>query len=112
MQENFQPKKETPFSLENWIQNEFTKDYNDQVKILDKLGVLELLPGKEAMGIVGIDGKDYPIPTKEQIIAEIMKDKEKYEMKMKQGFLQIQLTPFASPLEKLTMTLEKSILKH
>ncbi|MFH0779636.1 MAG: hypothetical protein V1928_02130, partial [Parcubacteria group bacterium] len=103
---------EPEFSLEHWIKTEFEKDYNDQVKILNSLNLLEILPNVGEMGIVGIDGKEYPIPTKEAIIAEIMKDREKYETKIKQGFAQIQLTPFASPLEKLTMILEKSILKH
>lgn len=105
-------KPEKKFSLENWIETEFKKDYDDQVRILNKLGLLELLPGKEEMGILGIDGKEYPLPTKEAIIAEIMKDKEKYETKMKQGFIQIQLTPFASPLEKLIETMKQQILRH
>ena len=98
--------------LDNWFETEFNEQYDSQVKILQRLGLVDLLPDSEKMGIVGIDGKEYPVPSKEDIIREIKSNPEKYETKMRQGFVKIQLTPFAVPLEKLTMTLERTLLDH
>lgn len=106
------PEIEQMSSLDRWLSTEFKEEYESQAKILDKLGLLELLPECGEMGIRGIDGKEYPIPSKEQIIQEIRTNREKYETKIKQGFIKIQLTPFGVPLEKLTTILEQRILAH
>ena len=98
--------------LDNWIEKEFNEQYDSQVRILHDLRLLEIFPGKDVMGIIGIDGKEYPVPTKEDIICEIKSNPEKYETKMKQGFTQIQLTPFAVPMERLTMTLGRALVDH
>ncbi|MEK7159354.1 MAG: hypothetical protein AAB575_00525 [Patescibacteria group bacterium] len=98
--------------LDHWIETEFNEQYESQVRILHDLRLIEIFPGKDVMGIIGIDGKEYPVPTKQEIIDEIKRDPEKYETKMKQGFTKIQLTPFALPLERLTMTLERTLLDH
>ncbi len=108
-----QPSAETEKSfLDNWLETEFNDQYESQVEILQRLGLVDLLPDSEKMGIVGIDGKEYPVPSKEDIIREIKSNPEKYETKMKQGFTQIQLTPFAVPLERLTMTLGRALVDH
>ena len=92
-------------SLEHWLATEFNRTYDKQVEILSKLRdrddqkLLEILPESGEIGIRGIDGKAYPLPTKEQIEQIIKEDREIYETKIKQGFTKIQLTPFAIPLE-------------
>ena len=112
---NEQPKtenKEQKSFLDHWLETEFNEQYESQVKILQRLGLVNLLPDAEKMGIVGIDGKEYPVPSKEDIIREIKSNPEKYETKMRQGFTKIQLTPFAVPLEELAMALERVLLDH
>lgn len=106
------PEQEKLSPLELWLETEFTEVYKSQVEIFHRVGLLELLPESGEMGIRGIDGKEYPIPSKDKIREEILSNREKYEAKMKQGFTQIQFTPFGVPLEKLTTILEQRILSH
>ncbi|MEK7159355.1 MAG: hypothetical protein AAB575_00520 [Patescibacteria group bacterium] len=98
--------------LDNWIETEFNREYDEQARILQKLQLMDLLPDSEKMGIRGIDGNEYPLPSKKDIIAEIKRDPGKYEMKIKRGFTKIQFTPFALPLERLIMVLEYELLDH
>jgi hypothetical protein len=106
------PELEKLSPLELWLETEFSEAYKSQVEIFRRVGLLELLPESGEMGIRGIDGKEYPIPSRDRLKAEVMKNREKYETKMRQGFTEIQLTPFGVPLEKLTTILEQRIIAH
>lgn len=99
-------------SFDYWLDTEAKKQYMDQVKTLNRIGLLDILPEAEAKGVVGIDGKEYPVPSWADIKKEMESDKEKYDTKRQQGFVKLQITPFALPLERLTTTLEKKILEH
>jgi hypothetical protein len=101
-----------PFNFEKWLGLELPKQYEENVKILNKLGILEVLPEAKDSGIVGIDGKEYPLPEMEEIKKEILKNKEMFETKMKQGFTDLNIVPFGVPLQKLIQIMEKCILKH
>ena len=103
---------EQHFDFENWLKIELPKQYEEKVKILRKLGLLEILPEAKDYGITGIDGQEYVLPEMEEIKETIKKDKEIFETKMKQGFTDLNIIPFGSPLEKLIKILEKTILKH
>lgn len=105
-------KKPEPFNFEKWLELELPKQYEEKVKILNKLGILEILPDAKDIGIVGINGKEYPLPEMEEIQEEIRKNKEMFEVKMKQGFTNLNIVPFGSPLEKLIKIMERTILKH
>ncbi len=106
------PEARDASSFEYWLDNEVKRQYIEQVTALNEIGLLDILPEAEAKGVVGIDGKEYPVPSWAEIKAELEKDKEKYDTKRKQGFTELQLTSFAVPLERLTHTLEKQILEH
>ena len=43
------------------------REYARCVTALNRTGILTLLPKSESMGVIGIDGKAYPIPTQEQV---------------------------------------------
>ena len=88
--------------------------WETQVKALNEAGVLEILPESEDLGIVGIDGKEYPIPTYEQIIESITPEKaEILEHKLEQGFSKLLLTPFAMPLDLLIERYKRLLIeKH
>ena len=47
------------------------EQWNSQVKILSKLGILETFPDSKKLGIRGIDGKEYPVPKPEDIQARL-----------------------------------------
>jgi hypothetical protein len=103
---------EQPFNFENWLNVELPKQYEKEYKILVKVGIMGILPEILEDGIIGIDGREYPVPTLEQIQEVILANREKYESKMKQGFTKIQMTPFALPLRILIQTLERTLLAH
>lgn len=96
------------------------EQYLAQVKVLYKSGILEnfgVNPEQSRytpeMGIVGIDGKEYILPSYEDLL-ERLKDPEKralIEKKADQGFIKLQLTPFALPLTILIQRYKDALLK-
>ena len=109
---SFQGDRRDTSSLDIWLATEFREEYDRQYRILNKLGLLDILPESNEMGIIGIDNQEYPIPSKETIEQEIKRNREVYETKLSQGFTEIQLTPFAIPLDNLISTLEQRIKEH
>jgi len=84
-----------------------------QVKALNETGVLEILPESQDIGIVGIDGKEYPIPKYEDILSRINPEKiELLEHKLEQGFSKLQLIPMAMPLDVLADRYKRELIKH
>ena len=43
------------------------KEYARSIAALKRTGILSLLPRSENLGVIGIDGKVYPVPTQEQL---------------------------------------------
>lgn len=104
---------ESDFDLEEWLANEFSRQYDEQAKMLNELNIIDLLPEKQGeMGFVGIDGEEYVIPSKEVIADEIRRNSEKYETKIKQGFTELVLVPFATSISRLAETMKDQILEH
>ena len=112
MSEAYQGDRRDNSSLDYWLATEFRAEYDRQYRILNRLGLLDILPKSGEAGIIGIDSKEYPIPTKEALEQEIKRNREVYETKLSQGFTEIQLTPFAIPLDNLISTLEQRIKEH
>lgn len=77
-----------------------TEQYQAQVEMLRQAGVVETLPSG-AEGIIGIDGREYPIPTLEQVEAKLAERAELVETKAEQGFTKLLLVPFGMSLDKL-----------
>ncbi len=100
-----------PFK-ESITKKEFQEQYETQKEILAKNNLLEPLSNGE-LGIRGIDKKEYPFPKLEEITKQLKKEnKEFLKTKMEQGFTEMQITPFANPIEKLTKAAENCIQKH
>ena len=98
--------------LDRWLLEIFGKEYDRQTQTLNQLGLLDILPESGEIGLVGIDGREYPLPKKEAIELEIKKNREIYEKKIEQGFTEFLITPFGMSLNRLIDTLSKRILKH
>ena len=103
-----------------WFENEkrektafeIKKQYNEKLEILKNNKIIEKLPKCKEWGIIGIDGQEYPVPNLSDIRQEIRKNQEFFKLKMSQGFTQIEIVPFAMPLDKLIDITGKAILRH
>lgn len=83
-----------------------------QVKSLNETGILELLPEASDIGVVGIDGQEYPVPKYEEIMSRMTPEKmELLNKKIEQGFNKLLLVPMAVPIEVLIDRYKKEILK-
>jgi len=88
------------------------RQWEDQVRALNELGILEILPDTQEIGIVGIDGKEYPIPKYQEILSQITPENlEMLETKSEQGFTQLLMVPLGMPLEILIDRYQRELLK-
>ena len=85
--------------------------YQSQIEILKKTNITQKLSNKE-QGIIGIDQKEYPIPTLDQIKEKILEKESILKKKIEQGFVKLLIVPFAMPLESLIDKYRQTILKH
>jgi len=115
-----QPNLEQDPTLELVEKLKLEEQYYDQLKTLSELGVLENfrnLDKKDSileMGIVGIDGKEYIIPSYEQILDTLKNNPEQREImekKAEQGFTRMFLIPFAMPISVLLERYKELLLK-
>ena len=85
------------------------KEYARTITALNRTGIL---PRSGNLGVIGIDGKEHPVPTQEQLQEVFTRNKELVDRKVRQGFTQLQLTPIAVPTSQLIDRVETAVLKH
>jgi hypothetical protein len=88
------------------------KEYTRAITALERSRILTLLPRSENTGMIGIDGKEYPLPTQEQLQEVFTRNEELVERKMRQGFTQLQLTPIAIPVSQLIERVRTALLER
>ncbi len=88
------------------------REYERCVTALEHTGILTQLTKSKRIGVIGIDGKEYPLPTQEQVIELFAHNKELVGRKVPQGFNRLDLTPLAMPIPHLMDSLKTAILKH
>ena len=88
------------------------KEYARTITALNRIGILTLLPRSESSGVIGIDGREYPVPAQEQLQEVLTHNEELVDRKMRQGFAQLQLTPIAMPTSQLIDRVKSAVLKH
>jgi len=96
---------------ESKMESSFQEQYEAQLATMQQVGMVETLESGE-LGIKGIDGKEYAIPTQEEIAEKLEENKELVERKREQGFTRLLLVPFGSRLDSLAETYKQSILSH
>jgi len=62
--------------------------------------------------VIGIDGKEYPVPVQEQLQELFTRNQELVNRKTQQGFTQFQLTPLAMPIPQLMERVETALREH
>jgi hypothetical protein len=88
------------------------REYACFVTALSRTGILAFLPKSESVGVIGIDGKEYPLPTKEQVVELFAQNGELVDRKVPQGFDHLELTPMAMPKPLLIERMKAAIVKH
>jgi hypothetical protein len=88
------------------------KEYTRCVDALTLSGILTHLPKSESMGVIGIDGKEYPVPTLEQVEELFTHNREIVSRKVPQGFDRLELIPLAMPAPLLIDLLKTALLQH
>ena len=88
------------------------REYARCVTALNRTGILTFLPQSESIGVIGIDGKEYPLPTREQVVELFAHNRELVGRKVPQGFDRLELTPMAMPTPLLIDRMKAAILKH
>ena len=83
-----------------------------QIRIMYRLGIIETFPESKQLGIRGIDGKEYPVPKPEEITEMLEANREMVLKKMEQGFTKLIIEPFAYSFDSLSDKYKKTILKH
>jgi len=83
-----------------------TEQYNTQVELLEQVGIL-----KDG-AITGIDGKNYPIPTLEQIASHLFEREKELSTKRDQGFTKLLLVPFGMSLDALREIFKQFLLDY
>ncbi len=106
------PPPEQKISLDQWIDRELPQRYAAEVNLLRQTGLIEILPKSRDMGLLDINGRERVLPTPKAIAAELREHKEIYEVKLNQGFKEMEFTPFGSPLAKLEAVVRKLLLKQ
>jgi hypothetical protein len=87
------------------------RQYAEQVQALEAAGILETLPSGEK-GIKGIDGKAYPLPSQETVLARLKEKREVVKEKALQGFTKLVLVPFAMSVDALIAKYGARIKEH
>ncbi len=85
--------------------------YESQRKILKNAGILEQLSSKES-GVHGIDGKEYPMPSYQEIRDVVRNKKDVFEKKAEQGFTKLLVVPFGMKLDDLILKYKALVLRH
>lgn len=62
--------------------------------------------------MIGIDGKEYPLPTREQVVEIFARNRELVRFKSRQGFDRLELTPLAILISSLADRVEAAIIKR
>jgi len=88
------------------------REYARTIAALKHAGILTSLPRSRRLGVIGVDGKEYPVPTRERIQELFAHNKALADRKRQQGFTHLQLTPIAMPTSQLLDRVISAVLKH
>lgn len=88
------------------------KQYNSQVKVLTRAGILKTLSSEEK-GIIGENGKEYVLPEYTKLRKNLSRQsKELLSKNIKDGFTKLLLVPFGMSLGEILTVLNKRMKKH
>jgi hypothetical protein len=100
----------------DWAERVFDlpRQYAERVDLLKEAKLVEAatLDGREVLSIRGIDGRVYPVPSYESVVAGIVEQKELFAIKADQGFVKLLLVPFGMSLDEMIALLSAYLLAN
>ena len=76
--------------------------WESQIRVLNEAGILEILPESQELGVIGVDGQQYPIPEYSDVLNQLTPENlELLEAKQEEDYNKLIITPFAMPLKQL-----------
>jgi hypothetical protein len=91
---------------------EFSRiDYSRYIRTFERIGIARTLSDKQ-LGVIGADGREYPLPKQEQIIEIFKQNKDLIDEKKRQGFTKLLIVPYALPISTLIDITNAVILSH
>ena len=87
------------------------KEYARALTALNQTGILIPLSRSGNSGVIGIDGKEYPVPTQERVVELFAHNSQLVNRKVPQGFDRLELIPMAAPLPLLMDRMRAAIIK-
>jgi hypothetical protein len=94
------------------VQFPLEKEYARVTEALNKAGILNHLINSQKPGITGLDGKEYPVPSREHVAELLAQNRDLVNQKVLQGFNSLELVPMGLPLLWLIDLLQATILKY
>jgi hypothetical protein len=88
------------------------KEYVRNVTALSRAGIVAPIPRSPNPGVIGVDGKKYPVPTLEEVREVFARNQGLAGRKRRQGFTRLLLTPLAMPVAQLIELTGSAILEH
>ena len=74
------------------------EQYESQVSLLERIGLIQELPQTHTLGLIGLDDKEYPLPSYRQIQERLRPRENDLATKATQGFTRLLIVPFGRRL--------------
>ena len=104
-------KHEKEGSQEGWAIS-INREYDRCLTALSRAGILSALSVSQEKGVIGSDGLEYPLPTREQVTDLFADNRELVTAKIPQGFDRLEMTPLAMSTPNLMDLLTTAIIRH
>lgn len=88
------------------------EQYDQQVERLHQLGLIQEQSQSKELGITGIDGKEYLLPSYLEVQERLQAREADLTRKAEQGFTKLLIVPFGRKLLDLKQIYEEQILRH
>ena len=88
------------------------REYKRCIGALKDSGILLILPISKKLGVIGVDGKEYPVPSKKQILNLLKINRKLINSKIPQGFERLLLTPMSMSIPIIIDRLKETIIRQ
>ncbi|MCR4429114.1 MAG: hypothetical protein NUV68_07275 [Caldiserica bacterium] len=88
------------------------EQYPILIRALQDSGMLSFLPSSGKLGVLGLDNKEFPVPTSQDLERILSENRKLVYQKRKQGFTELLLTPLGMAFSRLIEITQSRIIAH